>query len=547
MPVIIQFFKDMSHVRLAAICLGILTFVLLFVVYISKISGKDMALLYSELEAEDSGKIVQELESKNVPYQLLDDGRTIKVPRDQVVKARVNLAQAGIPNKGSIVGYEIFDKEDSIGTTNFSQNVKMVRALEGEIARTISSFEQVDKVRVHLVLPQKEIFSKERLDPRASVIIRFKSKKIFNKAEVDAVSHLIVTAVPGLDIKNVTIVDTYGKSLKLGAQDEETEFSGARGEEYRVAYENRLKKVIEDLLEQSLGVGKAKAQIAVEMNFDRTVINTESYDPDSAVVRSVQTMDERESTPVGGEDNVDISVANNIPGGGAGGAQNPNLATTEKSDQTTNYEISRTVKNQISESGVVTKLSIGVLVDGTYKPNAETQATDYIPRSNAEIDKITNLVKVAVGFDPERKDKIEVINMQFNNDLNLFNADEGSHWLKDELPNLFQTLVFAVVVVLILVTVIRPITLKAFEVKRANDNLLTGLGMSGDMAMPSFDGGGGSGGMPGGSGSEAYEPGKVGERTSLKSEANTQRVNELVVFYPQEMLNVLRKWLDEGK
>ena len=504
-----------------------------------------MALLYSELEAEDSGKIIQELESKNIPYQLLDDGHTIKVPRDQVVKARVNLAQAGIPNKGSIVGYEIFDKEDSIGTTNFSQNVKMVRALEGEIARTIASFEQVDKVRVHLVLPQKEIFSKERLDPRASVIIRFKNKKTFNKAEVDAVSHLIVTAVPGLDIKNVTIVDTYGKSLKLGAQDEEAEFSGARGEEYRIAYENRLKKVVEDLLEQSLGAGKAKAQIAVEMNFDRTVINTESYDPDSAVIRSVQTMDERESTPVGGEDNVDISVANNIPGGAAGGAQNQNLATTEKSDQTTNYEISRTVKNQISESGVVTKLSIGVLVDGTYKPNAETQKTDYIPRSNAEIEKITNLVKVAVGFDAERKDKIEVINMQFNSDLNLFDAEEEPHWLKDELPNLFQTLVFAVVVVLILVTVIRPITLKAFEVKRANDNLLTGLGMSGDMAIPSFDVGGSSG-MSGGGG-EAYESGKVGERTSLKSEANTQRINELVVFYPQEMLNVLRKWLDEGK
>ncbi|WPY00952.1 Flagellar M-ring protein FliF [Candidatus Trichorickettsia mobilis] len=545
MPVIIQFFKDMSHVRLAAVCLGILTFVLLFIVYISKISGKDMALLYSELEAEDSGKIIQELESKNIPYQLLDDGHTIKVPRDQVVKARVNLAQAGIPNKGSIVGYEIFDKEDSIGTTNFSQNVKMVRALEGEIARTIASFEQVDKVRVHLVLPQKEIFSKERLDPRASVIIRFKNKKNFNKAEVDAVSHFIVTAVPGLDIKNVTIVDSYGKSLKLGAQDEEAEFSGARGEEYRVAYENRLKKVIEDLLEQSLGAGKAKAQVAVEMNFDRTVINTESYDPDSAVIRSVQTMDERESTPVGGEDNVDISVANNIPGGGAGGAQNQNLATTEKSDQTTNYEISRTVKNQISESGVVTKLSIGVLVDGTYKPNAETQKTDYIPRSNDEIEKITNLVKVAVGFDAERKDKIEVINMQFNSDLNLFDTEEEPHWLKDELPNLFQTLVFAVVVVLILVTVIRPITLKAFEVKRANDNLLTGLGISGDMATSSFDVGGG-GGMPGG-GSEAYDSGKVGERTSLKSEANTQRINELVVFYPQEMLNVLRKWLDEGK
>lgn len=551
----------MSHGKLAAACLGVITFILLFILYVSKISSKDMSLLYSELDTEDSGRIIQELESKNIAYQLSNDGHTIKVPRDQVVKARIDLAQAGIPNKGSIVGYEIFDKEDSIGTTNFSQNIKMIRALEGEITRTISSFDQVDKVRVHLVLPQKEIFSKERMDPRASVIIRFKNKQIFNKNEIDAVSHFISTAVPGLDISNITIIDTHGKSLKLNTRDDEIEFAGTRGEEYRIVYENRLKKVIEDLLEQSLGVGKAKAQVAVEMNFDRTIINTESYDPDSAVIRSVQTMDERESTPVGGEDNVDISVANNLPGGtAASGSQNQNLAISEKSDQTTNYEISKTIKNQISESGVVVKLSVGVLIDGTYKLNSETQKTDYIPRSKVELEQITNLVKVAVGFDERRNDKIEVVNMQFIGDLDTFIVDENSNWLKDELPNLFQTFIFAVVVVLVLVTVIRPIALKVFEVKRTNDSLLPGLafatdavtGIAGFDAAMSGVGAGGAGTSSGSSatfGSTAATPAPefIKIERSLKSEANAQRVNELVVFYPQEMLNVLRKWLDEGK
>ena len=174
MQVLIQFFKDMNPIKLASICLGIIAFIILFVFYLSKFSEKDMSILYSNLDAEDSSKIIQELESKKIVYQMLTDGSTIKVRSDQVAKVTVSLAQLGIPSKGSVVGYEIFDKEDSIGTTNFSQNIKMIRALEGELTRTISAFEQIDKARIHLVLPQREVFSKEKLEPRASVILKFK-------------------------------------------------------------------------------------------------------------------------------------------------------------------------------------------------------------------------------------------------------------------------------------------------------------------------------------------------------------------------------------
>lgn len=551
MPVIIQFFKDMSPAKLAGAGLGLFFFIMLSVFYLSKMNSKDMSLLYSELGVEDSGKIIQELENKNVNYNVSNDGSLIKVPKDQVTKLRMTLAQAGIPSKGSVVGYEIFDKEDSIGTTNFAQNIKMVRALEGEIARTISSFDQVDKARVHLVLPQKEIFSKERLEPRVSVIIRFKNRATFNKSEVEALSHLIVTAVPGLDIKNLTIVDTAGHSLKLGVKDDGNEASAARGEEYRIAYENRLKKVIEDLLDQSLGFGKAKAQVAVEMNFDRTVVNTETYDPDGAVVRSVQTTDESESTPIGNGDNVDMSVANNIPGG-MDASSTQNLAKREKSDQTTNYEISKTIKNQISESGIVTKLSIGVVVDGVYTLNPGTQKMDYAPRNKAELEQITNLVKMAVGFNVQRDDRIEVVNMQFVNAYDTFSTNDGTNWLKDELPNLFQTLVFAVVLVLVLVTVIRPITLKAFEIKRS-DKDISGAGfITNASGMSNISMGGGAlsdadGGAQFSGGNAELGKDFIKIDKSPKIELNTKRINELVVFYPQEMLNVLRKWLDEGK
>jgi flagellar M-ring protein FliF len=538
MPVVIQFFKDINPTKLVLAGLGLLTFIILFVVFLSKISDKDMAILYSDLDVENSNKVIEELETKKIPYQLIGDGAVVKVPSDQVARLRVTLAQAGIPNKGSIVGYEIFDKEDSIGTTNFSQNIKFGRALEGELSRTISAIDQIDKARVHLVLPQKEIFSKERLEPRASIVLKLKNNKTLSKSEIEAVGHLVVTSVPGLDIKNITIVDTKGKSLKLGTKDEEGNFGNGQNEEYRIAYENRLKKIIEDLLEQTLGAGKVKAQVNIEMNFDRIVTNSEIYDPDSAVVRSTQAIDEKERTPVGGDDNIDVSVANNIPPlGGGSDDQNSRFATIEKSDQTTNYEISKTIKNHISETGVVKSISIGVLVDGNYKLNIITNETDYTPRSKEELDQIANLVKVAVGFNDDRNDKIEVINMPFANDITAFDEDD-TNWLKDELPNIFQTLVFAIVVLLVLVTVIRPIALKAFEVKR-NGDFADSTG--GDGGFSSVDQLRSSIIEAGGAIADV-----VKAERSPTMETNAHKLNELIVSYPHETIIVLRKWLNEN-
>jgi flagellar M-ring protein FliF len=541
MQVIIQFFKDISPIRLTAVCFGIVAFIILFVFYLSRFSEKDMSVLYSNLDTDDSNKIVQELENKKVAYQTLNDGATIKVRSDEVTKVRMSLAQLGIPTKGSVVGYEIFDKEDSIGTTNFSQNIKMIRALEGEITRTISAFEQIDKARVHLVLPQREVFSKEKLEPRASIILKFKKNKTLSKPEIEALSHLVVTAVPGLELKNITIVDTKGVSLKLGLSEQEDNFERSKNEEYRLAYEKRLAKAIEDLFEQSLGYGKVKVNVAVDMNFDRTVTNSELYDPDSAVIRSVQSTEERERTPIMGEDNLDLSVANNLPGNGALESSNQNVAIIEKSDQTTNYEISKTIKNHISEAGIVKKLSVGILVDGIYKLNTETNKTEYFPRSKEELDKMMNLAKVAIGFSEDRDDKIEVVNMQFINNLDLsMDIEDNKDWLREELPHLFQTLVVGIVVILVLVTVIRPITLKIFEFKKTGD-LMSDIYSK----FPN---------VPHSARNFRTETTDLfeAEEEILKKEkfdkinSSSQKINDLIVSYPQETVSILRKWLNEN-
>lgn len=532
-PVIKQFFKDLSPMKLALIGVGSVLVIILLVIYLSKVSSSDMGVLYSDLDAEDSSKIMQELESRKIPYQLLASNTVIKVPKDQVAAIRLSLAELGIPSKGLVVGYEIFDKEDSISTTNFSQNIKMMRALEGEITRTLSAFEQIAKVRVHLVLPQKEVFSKERVEPRASVILKFKQGKSLSKSEINALSHLLVTAVPGLDIKNITIIDTKGRPLKLGTKEEYDDVAGnGKNEEYRIAHENRLKQVIESLLEQSLGVGRVKAQVTADMNFDRTITNSETYDPDSAVIRSTQSIDERDRTPTGGgEDQVDASVANNLPGSGEADDSNKLFATTEKSDQTVNYEISKVIRNQISEIGTIKKLSIGILVDGTYQLNPLTHNQDYVPRSKIELNQIANLVKVAIGFNQERNDQIEVVNMQFTNDFNMLpESEDNLNWLRDELPNLFQTLVFAIVVVLVLVTVIRPIALRAFEVKKSGEFVASNVRSAMTNLVQDLLPEAPSGQTP----------------SNLKSEDNMQKINKLVVAHPQETMAILRKWLNEN-
>ncbi len=536
---IIQFFKEMSTAKLAATAIISILLFTLFIIYLIKVTDTDYAVLYSDLELQDSAKIVQELENQRIPLQLLHDGSVIKVPKSKVISVRLNLAQAGLPNSGSLVGYEIFDKEDSIGTTNFTQNIKLVRALEGELSRTISAFDQVIKARVHLVIPQKEIFSKERVEPRASIVLKLRSSNSMRKSEIDAISHLVITAVPSLEMKNISIIDTKGKALKIGSAEENANFISSKNDDIRIANENRLKKDIENLLESTLGIGKVKVRVALEMNFDRIITNSELYDPESAVVRSTQAIDEKEKNPIMQQNSSDVSVANNIPGGGSLGEQTEgNFAIIEKSDQTTNYEISKTIKNHITESGVITKMSIGILVDGNYKTDPETEEDVYHPRSKEDLAKIANLVKVAIGFNEDRNDKIEVINMQFSHDLYGLEEDD-SEWLKQELPDLLQTLILAVVVLLILITVIRPIAMKAFEIRQAKEGNNIGTGSQPLTAGSSISGANGEG-----SSGEEFLTEEAAKKKGQVSPL--ERINNIVNNDPESLVIALRKWLNEG-
>jgi flagellar M-ring protein FliF len=522
----INFLRQLGPIKLAIASVTLLAFLLLFSLYLFKISSSDMSVLYSGLDQSDSSRVASELDAKNIPYVIEDEGSIVRIPGDEVLKTRLHMAAKGLPNHGSIIGYEIFDKEETLGTTNFLQNVKLVRALEGELTRTISSFDAVTKARIHLVIPQREVFAKDRQDPRASVILKLIGKGL-SKSEINSITHLMVTAVPGLDIRNITIVDTAGRSLKLGGEDENTfDPTGATSalEEYRINYESRLARTIEELLERSLGNGKVRARVSADINFDRIVTNSETYDPDSAVVRSVQSVEERERTPIAGEDSIDVSILNNLPGSGGAEILSNQAATVERSDETKNYEISKTVRSEISESGAVRKLSVAVLVDGTYKEDKETGDNQYTPRSEAELKQIENLVKATIGYSAVRKDKVEVVNMAFMDDMNLMNIED--HWLKEQLPSLFQSLVLAIIVILVFLTIVRPMAMKIFDVsKNAMDKSKVSLDQDDE---------------------EAEQEIEVSLVERKVQTASIRKVTDVMNSHPDEALTVLRRWLNEN-
>ncbi len=540
METITQFFKNLSTPKLIALMGGMLFIISMIIVFFLRISQPSMLTLFNDLNLEDSNKIIKELESKNIPYELSGTGSIIKVPEEKVLRLRMELAEKGIPSKGGIVGYEIFDSGEGLGTSNFLQNVNLVRALEGELSRTISSFDSIEHARVHLVLPKREVFSREKQKPRASVVLRMKGHKSLQRGEIDGITHLVATAVSDLDVDQVTIVDTKGKSLKLGARDSnDPNVIANENNDYKISYENRLKSVIEDMLEQSVGVGRVKAYVSVDMNFDKEVTNSENYDPEGQVARSVQTNEEQEKT---NEEEQGVNVENNVPQGGEGGEEESPTSSSQSTSEVTNYEISKTVRNYVKQVGEVQRLSIAVAVDGKYQEDKQKGEVIYQPRNDEELQKYKTLVKSAVGFKENRGDVIEVVNMQFVNDLEELKEETLSEWVKRELPKMAKTFIIGIVVVVVLLLVIRPVAMKAFDISKedvsANKTKDKFMAMAEDQAA--------------GESENAVDNLKEAMLDVNKLDSQFQEnqkiknLNDVLYRYPEASLNLLRKWLGEG-
>jgi flagellar M-ring protein FliF len=322
------------------------------------------------------------------------DGGTILVPADQVTKLRMALAQDNLPAAG--VGYEIFDKSDTFGTTAFVQNINHLRALEGELARSIQTIEGVESARIHLVIPERQIFSRDDQTPSASVVLKTRGR--MDRGQVQAIQHLVAAAVASLSADRVAIVDDRGNLLAGGDDKSGPDALARNQDEDTTNYENSLRQRIEAIVTSIVGAGHVQVQVAADINYNHTQTTSESYDPDSKVVRSTQTV-ERNATDTSGGSNA-VSVANALPGAAAAGGGDSTKNSSGSTEETTNYEISKKVTTSTVDGGDVKKVSVAVVVDGS------GEGATYKPRTAEEMSKITALVRSAMGYDQARGDQV---------------------------------------------------------------------------------------------------------------------------------------------
>ena len=305
----VEFLKTLGAARLGAMAAVTLALVAMFAFIIMRVTAPQMTPLFTDLTLEDSASIVRELERDGTPYELKNDGSTLLVPRDRVAQIRMKLAESGIP-KGGGVGYEIFDKSDSLGATSFVQNINHLRALEGELARTIRAIDRVQAARVHLVLPERPLFSRDKVETSASIVLTVRGR--LEPQQVQAIRHLVASAVSGLKPERVSIVDEAGRLLADGSGDDPITGLAANVDERQAAYERRLREQIESIVSSVVGPGHARVQVTAEFDFNRITETSDRYDPEGRVMRSTQTREEQSAT--NGREG-EVTVGNEVPGG----------------------------------------------------------------------------------------------------------------------------------------------------------------------------------------------------------------------------------------
>jgi flagellar M-ring protein FliF len=394
---------------LAAVALA----ALLAVALVARSANAPTGLLYAGLEAADAGRMAARLEELKIPVEARGDG-SILVPADQVARLRMQLAAEGLPRQGG-AGYELLDAASPMQMTSFMQRVQRLRALEGELARTIITLQGVRAARVHIVLPERESFSRDAPPPTASVTVSTAAGQRLGQNSAQAIRLLVAGAVPRLRQEDVSVMDSAGVVL---AADGGLAAAAGRLGEIRAAQEQALQRAVLDLLEPIVGRGKVRAVAAVEVEGARSVARAETYDPLGQVERGRQLQTEQENTE-DGRGQQPVTVGQNLPNQQAGANAQRSVSAVQRNNQTVNYEISSKVEETVREPGTLKRLSVAVVVDGVPDAAGKPQ-----PRPKEELDRLAALVRSAVGFSQSRGDTLTV-------DTLAFLPDEGAGTLAE--------------------------------------------------------------------------------------------------------------------
>ncbi|MBV8400069.1 MAG: flagellar M-ring protein FliF [Acetobacteraceae bacterium] len=551
MKALIEGLKALGPARLAAMgAVGLGTLGLLALLALRG-GGERMALLYGDLDLRESAQVTEQLTRQHISYKLEGQGSQILVPEDQVARARVLLAKEGLPSGGS-VGYEIFDRSDGLTANQFQQQMNQTRALEGELARTIRAVQGVRAARVHLVLPHREPFAREHQDAQASVLLTMAGVARVDREGVQAILNLVAAAVPGLRPQNISIIDSRGGVLARAGEPTGPAAAAAGAEEIRRTSELHLARAVEEMLERTVGPGHVRAEAAVEMDFDHLNETQERYDPDGQVVRSSQTVNSNSHTTEAANN---VSVQNNLPNADAG-ANSSTGSQEGRQEETTNYEIGRTVRTLIREQPQIRRISLAVMIDGTETPGPDGKPV-WAPRSGDELARISALVRSAIGFNEQRGDHVEVASMRFSGMEDGPSGDQagalGVSLERTDLLRLAQTGLLGVVGVLALLFVLRPMVLRlttAQQTALANEAGSSAAGtarLAGEGGYPALPGGmtpalegSGPAGLLAGESSVS-----VGNINGQLRPSSIAKIAEMVDRYPEASLAIMRGWITQ--
>jgi flagellar M-ring protein FliF len=548
----VGFLKGAGAGRLALI-FGVTAGVAAALLFLMARAGEgQQSLLYAGLTAADLAQVAQQLDQGGVGYDIGPDGGSIYVDRDQVAQARILVASESALTSGT-VGYEIFDQADALGSTQFVQNVNALRALEGELARTIGSIQGVTAARVHLVLPERRLFERDGAEPTATVVVGLADPGLA-ASHARTIRNLVATATPGLQPSRVTVVDGEGRTLANGAGDEE-EMGVSLLEDGRASAEERLRRKVLDALEPIVGSNGARVQVAAEIDLTRVSTSNETFDPDSQVVRSSTVVEESSNDSEPGA--APVSVSENLPDGSVGAAD-PEGATSETASlsETFNYEISRSTVTEVREAGDILRLSVAVAVDEARVVGPDGTAT-YRPRTEEELTQIAAVARAAVGYDSERGDVFEITSMPFERpQLDVGQPAPGLlSFTRNDILRFAEIGVMLIVGLALTVLVARPLA-KGL----AQPAPMLALAGSGQAAggLPALAGPGKRASLTGPGPMEALPPPQSGAQgadddpgfdmgaLNGKLKASTvRRVSEVVEAHPEESLAILRTWMHE--
>lgn len=491
-----------------------------FVALVIWTNRPDYQLLFSNLDAKDASRIIEKLKDKQVSYRLEDGGHAIMVPDDKVYQLRLELASQGLP-QGQNVGFEILNKLP-FGTSEFIQKVKYQEALQGELERTIMQFDSVAEARVHIAPASNSPFVEPENQATASVVLRLEPGRTLDRRQLQGIINLVACAVEGLKPQNVTVVDMDGGLLSKGngtqgdAEDTGSQF------EYRRRIEKTLENRIQTMLEPVVGPNKVVAKVSAQVDFQQEKISEETYNPDSAVIRSEQHQKEVESGVSGlpsGSPDLKYDVYQTK------GKMTSNSKKLEKENSVVNYEISKVNKQILNAVGDIKRLSAAVIIDGPYVTTTGANGKTirkFVPRSRKEMKEFQDIVKKAIGFDGNRGDQVSVTNIPFAIDNNAVKPAPVAHadWM-DYLRKGMKPLFNILLVVLFFLFALKPFR---NWLKQTKDYF-------GSQALPA------RAGVPELGAPSPEEGGQI----------RKDQILDLTRTDPEKIVTVIRSWIQEGK